>query len=79
MLTQILAFPISAPELVLTQPLRVTSVRPYSLKPFAKDPPAIETLVTLAFYLEMINSSVFRYVLNITPVGIVMYQTMRPA
>ena len=61
------------------QPLRVTSVRPYSLKPFAKDPPAIETLVTLAFYLEMINSSVFRDVLNITPVGIVMNQTMRPA
>ena len=61
------------------EPLRVTSVRPYSLKPFAKDPPAIETLVTLAFYIEMINSSVFRDVLNITPVGIVMYQTMRPA
>ena len=39
------------------EPLRVTSVRPYSLKPFAKDPPAIETLVTLAFYLEMINRS----------------------
>ena len=54
-------------------------VRPYSLELFAKDPAAIETLVTLAFYLEMINSSVFRYVLNITPVGIVMYQTMRPA
>ncbi len=61
------------------EPLRVTSLRPYSLKPFAKDPSAIETLVTLASYLEMINSSVFRDVLNITPVGIVMYQTMRPA
>ena len=41
------------------EPLRVTSLRPYSLKPFAKDPSAIETLVTLAFYLEMINCPVF--------------------
>ena len=54
-------------------------VRPYSLELFAKDPAAIETLVAPAFYLEMINSSVFRGLLNITPVGIAMNQTISAA